>query len=1726
MKKAIILIWILSCMALIGRAQGTASYFSLCSDAQSNRVKMTVTAILDLSKTDYYYWGNSPRYQVAAFIEGECHAIASEGENSDSGYWDEREDYYNWFVLKIPYSSARSGKPITFKMYNSSTGLEYTLKNDDNIRSIGINMGSDTNPIVLKAVEMTDMDFNNFTMKVNNMQDLSAKLTFSPNNATCPNNLEFRISPNTYTLNVTGNAGYQFTPSAAGTYEVLGYAGNAGIRFRDGEITVEKATNYVSGLSINSGYETIDVSKGDADMLGDELARALNVSYYYPSESPDEYPVWESSNTSIVGPDATGKLIPKKSGTCTLTAKVFNTLGNASSGVRKSASLTVNVHQYVTGITMNYTSLNCIIGDDLTDYLPRTFQIQPSDADNKTVTYTILRGEGILQKRSDGHIVAIGAGTATIQISSSDPGYYSGSLSVTVNNVYNDISINQSSLNIKYNGAGSAQDITDVVTANYSYLPEGGIFMGEYPTVTSNNPSVVKVDQEQTATGVGTGITVTALGTGTATITVTMQVPNLIEMSLGNWSAAGKTVTKSFTVVMTQGAPSAISLPSAIQVKYGETLDLKTKITLTPSNAEFDYSKLVWTCSESNWTDFFTITNNVLTTKKPSRNSFHLTASVTGSTLTASTVVTIPNPATGLTVKSGYETITVFTDGHTELNQKLKAAFVVTPENTTDYIEYVIADQTVISEERDEFFIENPGTTTVTCRVYNYVNSEKKVLFEKSVTVIVKVKLQSFSFKDREYSLNVGQTLDLKKELQLSPANADIDLSQIVWAVEDNTKAKVENGVLTALAPTAPDYFEVTATLGSIKASTILYIYQPATGIQVNSGYSTLTINVGENTKLNDFLNKAITLSPANTTDHYYWHIADESIISYDDDLNCYVAKKAGTTKATAYVGDWATATLKTDVTITVLPLPDGLSMPEQVIVKMGETLDLKTILTITPPTAAFDYSKVRWSWSTGMDSYLGITNNVLTPKKPYKGSITLTATVEGSDMTAQTRLYILQPATALTVKSGMEKIEVFVGQSTELTDAINQAFVVTPDNTTDVMVYTIEKEDVVENERDVTFTPLKAGTTKITATLYDLLDADTHRNPRFSKSVEVVVKVKLQSFSFKDREYSLNVGQTLDLKKELQLSPANADIDLSQIVWAVEDNTKAKVENGVLTALAPTAPDYFEVTATLGSIKASTILYIYQPATGIQVNSGYSTLTINVGENTKLNDFLNKAITLSPANTTDHYYWHIADESIISYDDDLNCYVAKKAGTTKATAYVGDWDEATLKADVTIVVMEKTTDVTAITIDGPATVAVGTAATFTVKPNAGATLSPSAVKVTESHQFAWPLVKVENTKLNNDGSVAVTVMPLAPGADRINVAYNALKAQKDVTVGVATTLTQGWQWMTLYSDSEKDPAKVFGSNIYEVRSQTDLLAYEDGDYYGTLTIEAGKGYMVRASKNVAADKAFLQTDGKVVTQSQPLNLYNGWTWMGYPYVHAYTPAELKLLPTEGDRIVSKTGGFVEYADGAWTGTLTKLNPYEAYLYYNHKGADNSLTWQPESALYPGSSAATARETLRAAEQTFTLSYDPSPYRTNMTMVAEVNEQSTMNNEHWTIGAFVGNECRGEGRLVNGLFFITVHANDGERVTFRLIDTDTNFEYTLNETVIVTRMLGTVKQPYQLTVDTQGIVASPDPSEEGESETYDLLGRKQSPSFRGVRGGFLLQRQADGQVKKVVVRNK
>ena len=887
----------------------------------------------------------------------------------------------------------------------------------------------------------------------------------------------------------------------------------------------------------------------------------------------------------------------------------------------------------------------------------------------------------------------------------------------------------------------------------------------------------------------------------------------------------------------------------------------------------------------------------------------------------------------------------------------------------------------------------------------------------------------------------------------------------------------------------------------------------------MNSGYETVEVYVGESEKLTEALKKAVTIVPANSTSSIWWEFADESIVGYDDMTEKYTPLKGGTTKGTALAKGFD-GNVKAEITVKVLVKGSSLSFEDRVYyMNVGEVKDFTNELNIYPADAVFDKSKVRLSAETQYKDYVqidGLKVKALLPTAPK--DFVLTATYEGTGLTATTDIRIFSPATAINVNSGYETVEVYVGESEKLTEALKKAVTIVPANSTSSIWWEFADESIVGYD-DMTekYIPLKGGTTKATA-LAKGFDGDV------KAEIMVKVLVKSGSMSFKDRFYPMNVGETKDFTDELTVYPADAVFDKSKVKLSVDKEYKdcVSIVGLKVTALLPTAPREMGLTATLegSDLTAYTDIVIYNPATAISVNRGYETIEVYVGEDDKLTDLLKKAIKVTPENTTSTLSWDIADEEIVKYDDEDQKYKAIKGGTTKLTVTVDD--NPSLKAELTIIVLDKSTNVTSITLEGPDIAAVGVPATFTVKGNGGTSLTASAVKVSETNTAVWPMLRVEDIRQNSDGSAAVTVMPLAPGADRLDIKYAELSAQKEITIGVPTTLMQGWQWMTLYSDTEKDPAKVFGANIAEVRSQTDLLAYEDGEYYGTLSIEAGKAYMVRAANAVTADKAFVQTGGQLVTKDTQASLYDGWTWLAYPYCHAYTPTELNLTATDGDRIVSKSNGFVEYYDGAWTGTLTRLNPFEAYLYYNNRGASVRLTWQSENMVYTAAQNAGARLAVASAPVTSHYDYDPSPYRTNMTIISEVASHLSPLTSDLQIGAFVGGECRGEGRLVDGKFFITVHANDGELVSFTLYDGESGIEYPISETVAATRMLGTVQQPLQLTADTQGIAETKVGLTEDDGHvSYDLGGRAVQT---GRKGQMLLQRERNGSVRKYVCR--
>jgi hypothetical protein len=142
--------------------------------------------------------------------------------------------------------------------------------------------------------------------------------------------------------------------------------------------------------------------------------------------------------------------------------------------------------------------------------------------------------------------------------------------------------------------------------------------------------------------------------------------------------------------------------------------------------------------------------------------------------------------------------------------------------------------------------------------------------------------------------------------------------------------------------------------------------------------------------------------------------------------------------------------------------------------------------------------------------------------------------------------------------------------------------------------------------------------------------------------------------------------------------------------------------------------------------------------------------------------------------------------------------------------------------------------------------------------------------------------------------------------------------------------------------------------------------------------------------------------------------------------------------------------------------------------------------------------------------------YDHTQFAGNMTMVASLADVE--NPEDYTIGAFVGNECRGEGSFDRGLAFITVHTDGGEEVTFRLHNELTGEYFDIDQTVTSTMRLGSVKAPVQLTSSNVVTGIATVECSAFSAESYDLNGR----AVNGHAKGITIHKMQDGTMKKVV----
>lgn len=310
-------------------------------------------------------------------------------------------------------------------------------------------------------------------------------------------------------------------------------------------------------------------------------------------------------------------------------------------------------------------------------------------------------------------------------------------------------------------------------------------------------------------------------------------------------------------------------------------------------------------------------------------------------------------------------------------------------------------------------------------------------------------------------------------------------------------------------------------------------------------------------------------------------------------------------------------------------------------------------------------------------------------------------------------------------------------------------------------------------------------------------------------------------------------------------------------------------------------------------------------------------------------------------------------------------------------------------------------------------------------------------------------------------------------GNYNVSISYGQFAPRSEVEIGQRLLLGEGWSWISLFAN--KVGQDIFYKYFYdaqEIRSQY-MLVYNDPEYgfFGDLKeLTTAEAYKV-CVKDSAHFDMFLY-DGGVYNYNtgRDINLMPGWTWVSNPYCfdHDLQVALGKATFANDSRIVSKNDGFATFQDGQWVGTLTRFNAGEGYLVYN-AAAENAFVSFAAEGVIPKAEPRSVASARRAAEQSV-WSYDGSRFADNMSVICQPTTE--LEADRYTIGAFVGDECRGEGRMINGRFFVTVHGEMGEKVSFRLYDALTGEYFVLDDAVDFASTVGTYQRPMALNTPT------------------------------------------------------
>lgn len=787
-------------------------------------------------------------------------------------------------------------------------------------------------------------------------------------------------------------------------------------------------------------------------------------------------------------------------------------------------------------------------------------------------------------------------------------------------------------------------------------------------------------------------------------------------------------------------------------------------------------------------------------------------------------------------------------------------------------------------------------------------------------------------------------------------------------------------------------------------------------------GYTqtSVKVKVGEEINLLDYLK--FTPENANIPE-LIWGISRnhrENVTITGNTLKALKSTKfVGAATVSAKLNDFTFSSENHNLKIVVIQPATSIELLDEykngITVNLGDTSVLNTVLHKCFNILPEDCNEKMWWKSNDETAIRPMGGNDIGKFEPVKTG-TYTMTLSGENASVDLKVTVIKPVEYINPVGYVKEIKMYIGDN--LLDILPSGYKVMPEDATDRSVryevlpsYNQDQEfkynEILEDKGSEGIFARKPGRARIAII--------SNQNPQATCTYEVIVKDGPTNITFKQDEMTF-------------LMPRK-DTDK----WDISED----IRNNII--MTPSWPKYEE----------------YESYDIAQSNLDISSLTdaVNLYYDFK-KDSLSASIDSIGQGWIDVYY---SSERTIATEEGLRN------------------DEYEISNHFHVTIMES---LKGFNVDGYVEMVSTETRDFVLTPDpVGAEVDPSRVEVTitpdsyvsEEWKSIVEIVPTDENKLN------YTIRPHSVGRAIISVKLDGVEvASSNVLIGQRYMQKAGWKWASLYSGgiSWNSPEYELGDVVEEIRSE-DALLHNDPEYgyFGDLNrLEPGECYKIKVKEEEPGLLNLRIYPGGYEDMRPYRQIVPMWNWLGNPY--QYDHDINSVFSTEdanankfnvGDRIVSKDNGFAEYNGEKWTGTLTTLHAGLGYMYFNAASDTINMELKYEWNMPQGTPVMNAPQHKQSV-----WTYNSAPFADNMTIVADLGNDYSA--ERFTVGAFVGDECRGEGEMIDGKCFITVHADKGETISFKLHDAVSGEMRTINEQMPFAKMAGSLRAPQRLTV--------------------------------------------------------